>query len=230
MSNFFNNITESLKESWESLKAIDFVQNFKDIFGQPLGIIGLIALIIILVVLVRAKKIKFTTNLLAQIGLMIALSTVLDLFKIYKMPQGGSITLGSMVPIILISLWYGAEVGMLTGLACGIISLLVGPYVVHPVQLLLDYPLAYLALGTAGFFKNNRYLGAAVGIGLRFICHVLSGVVFFSSYAVEAGYSSALWYSIVYNGTFLGIDAVICIVILLALPVEKLIKSAQKTA
>lgn len=230
MSNLINNITGSLQKSWEGLKSINFAQNLKDILGQPLGILGLIAIAIILLVLIRAKKIKFTVNLLAQMGLMIALSTVLDMFKIYEMPQGGSITLGSMVPIILISLWYGAEVGMLTGLGCGIISLLVGPYVVHPVQLLLDYPLAFLAIGAAGFFKQNKYLGAVVGIGLRFLCHVISGVVFFSSYAAEAGYSSALWYSIVYNGTFLGVDAIICVAILIALPVERLIKSAQKAA
>ncbi|MDP4090199.1 MAG: energy-coupled thiamine transporter ThiT [Bacillota bacterium] len=230
MSNFINNIFGSLKESWESVTSINFVQNLKDIFGQPLGIIAVAAVLIILVVLVKARKIRFSANLLAQIGLMVALSTVLDLFKIYKMPQGGSITLGSMVPIILMSLWYGAEIGMLTGLVCGILSLLIGPYVVHPVQLLLDYPLAYLAIGAAGFFKWNKYFGAVAGISLRFICHVVSGVVFFYSYAAEAGYSSSLWYSIVYNGTFLGVDAIICILILAALPVQKLLRSAQKTA
>ena len=123
-----------------------------------------------------------------------------------------------MLPIFLLSLWYGPEIGMLTGFLFGVISLILGPYIVHPIQLLLDYPLPYLALGTAGFFKNKKYLGVSVAIVLRFLCHVISGVVFFAEYAAESGYSSALWYSIVYNGSFLIFDAAICVLLLAMIP------------
>lgn len=227
MSDFFTNIKDSLVSSWENLKELNLLENFKEILGQPLGLVALGALIVIMIVLVRARKIKFTTKLMAQVGLMLALTVVLDIFKIYTMPQGGSVTLGSMIPIILLSLWFGAEVGMLAGLLYGILSLILGAYVVHPVQLLLDYPLAYLAVGAAGFLRTNKFAAASVGISLRFICHVLSGVIFFSSYAAEAGYSSPLLYSIVYNGTFLGVDAIICVLILAILPVERLARTAQ---
>lgn len=228
MSDFFNNIKDSLMGSWEDLKEINLLDNLKEILGQPLGLVALAALIVIMVVLVRARKIKFTAKLLSQIGLMLALTVVLDIFKIFTMPQGGSVTLGSMIPIILLSLWFGAEVGMLAGLTYGILSLLLGAYVVHPVQLLLDYPLAYLAVGAAGFFRGNKYVAASLGIGLRLFCHVLSGVIFFASYAADAGYSSPLWYSIVYNGTFLGVDGIICVLILAILPVTRLAKAVQK--
>lgn len=227
MSNFFQKIIDSLKDSWEGIKEISFLENFKSIFTEPLGILTVIALLIIMIVVIKAKKLKFSAKLLAQISLMLALTIILDSFKIYRLPQGGSITLGGMLPILLMALWYGPEIGMLTGFLFGIISLILGPYIIHPVQLLLDYPLPYLALGAAGFLRKKKYLGVALGIGLRFMCHVLSGVVFFAEYAAESGYSSALLYSIVYNGSFLIVDAAICILLLTLIPVERLAKLAN---
>ncbi|HCW05252.1 MAG TPA: energy-coupled thiamine transporter ThiT [Clostridium sp.] len=227
MSKIFNKITDTLKDSWEGLKEINLLENIKDIFSQPLGILTIVALLIIILVLIRAKKIKFTPKLLAQISLMLALTIILDTFKIYRLPQGGSVTLGSMVPIFLLAFWYGPEVGMLTGLLFGVISLVLGPYLVHPVQLLLDYPLPYLVLGTAGFFRKNKFLGVSLGISLRFLCHLISGVVFFSEYAAELGYSSALLYSTVYNGSFLVIETVICVIFLLLVPFERLAKAVE---
>lgn len=227
MSNFFQQIIDSLKDSLKNIKEINLLENFKSIFTEPLGILTVVALLIIMLVLIRVKKIKFSARLLAQISLMLALTIILDSFKIYRLPQGGSITLGSMLPIFLLSLWHGPEIGMLTGFLFGVISLILGPYIVHPIQLLLDYPLPYLALGTAGFFKNKKYLGVSVAIVLRFLCHVISGVVFFAEYAAESGYSSALWYSIVYNGSFLIFDAAICVLLLALIPVERLGKIAS---
>lgn len=227
MSSFFQKITDNLKDSWEGLKEINILENLKEIFSDPLGILTVVALFIIIFVLIRAKKIKFTPKLLAQISIMLALTIILDTFKIYRLPQGGSVTLGSMLPILLLSLWYGPEVGMLTGFLFGVISLILGPYVVHPLQLLLDYPLPYLVLGTAGFFRKKKYLGVTLGISLRFMCHIVSGVVFFAEYAAESGYSSSLLYSIVYNGSFLSIDSAICILLLALIPFEKLAKVAN---
>lgn len=222
-----SNVFKTLKESLEGLSQINLAENLNQIFAQPLGIVAVIALLIIMMVLVRAKKIKFTSRLITHIAVMLALAVVLDFLKIYRMPQGGSITLGGMVPIILISLWYGAEVGMLTGLLFGILSLILGPYVVHPVQLLLDYPLAFLALGTAGFFKSNKLVGTSIAVLLRFICHVTSGVIFFASYSEGTGHTPLI-YSILYNGSFLLVDAIICIVILYLIPIDRLMKNIQK--
>ncbi|ETJ29276.1 hypothetical protein Q604_UNBC16179G0001, partial [human gut metagenome] len=92
----------------------------------------------ILLLLIKAKNIKFNPKMSAMIGLTLALTTILDLLKIYHFPQGGGVTLASMVPIILISYIYGPLVGMLTGFLFGILSLFFNPYMLHPIQVLFD--------------------------------------------------------------------------------------------
>ena len=86
-----------------------------------------------------------------------ALATILDMFKLTKLPNGGSVTLGAMVPIILMALLYGPEVGFLTGFLYGLIKLILGPYILHPLQVLFDYPLPFMALGLAGYFKTTKF-------------------------------------------------------------------------
>jgi thiamine transporter len=223
----FMPIVESLKESFNKLLELNLLENFSEIFKHPVSILTVVVLAIIMVVLVRAKKINFTTKLITRIAIALALAVVLDFFKIYRMPQGGSVTLGSMVPIILISLWYGPEIGMLTGMLYGIISLILGPWIVHPLQVILDYPLAFLLLGTSGFFRNNKYLGTSLAVVLRFISHVLSGVIFFGEYAAPG--QSPLMYSMIYNGSFLGVELIICLVLVALLPVAQLKKHLIET-
>jgi len=165
-------------------------------------------------------KSRFTTRLLTHIGLILGLSSVLNMITIFTLPNGGSITLGSMIPIIFISFLYGPSIGFLTGGLFGVINLMLGAYVVHPIQLLLDYPLAFMVLGTAGLFKNHKAIGTFIAIFLRFICHVVSGVVFFSSFTPEG--ISPIVYSITYNGSYMAIEALISIVIIWFLPVKRL--------
>jgi thiamine transporter len=216
-------IFENLGKSFEKLTEINLLENLSEILKHPLTILTIIALLILTVVLVKAKKVNFTPRLMTHVALAIALATVLDFFKIYRFPQYGSVTFGSMVPILLISFWYGPLVGCITGMLFGILSLILGPYIVQPIQVLFDYPLPFLLLGTAGFFKSNKYVGALVAIALRFVCHVISGVVFFASFAPEG--QSPLVYSMLYNGSYLSVELVICIVLLALLPVERLYKS-----
>jgi thiamine transporter len=99
--------------------------------------------------------------------------------------------------------------------------------VVHPIQLLLDYVLAFGALGIAGYFKNSIALGAFSAIFLRFIFAVISGVVFFASYANG---KNVLVYSILYNGTYLLPEAIITIAVLLALPIKRIEKEILKNS
>lgn len=160
-----------------------------------------------------------TTKMLVEGGLMIALSTVLSLIVLFKMPQGGSITAASMVPIILYACKWGVGPGVLAGLAHGALqAILPGAYVVHPIQFLLDYPLAFACIGLAGIFGQKSwgmYPGAVLAIFLRLVSHVLSGVIFFASYA-EAGQN--VWiYSTLYNGPFLLVELGISLVVLTAL-------------
>ena len=145
------------------------------------------------------------TRVLAEVSVMIALAVVLDSLRFYTLPQGGTITAGEMVPILLVALRRGAKVGIFAGAVLGIIDLSFEPVIYHPVQLLLDYPIAYGALGLAGVFRQRGVIlsamGVAMAIGCRFVCHFVSGIIFFASFA-PAGVSPAL-YSAIYNATYL---------------------------
>jgi thiamine transporter len=216
-------IIENLKKSFEKLTKINLLENFAEILKHPLTILTVVALLILAIVLIKSKKVNFTPKLMSQIALALALATVLDLFKIYRFPQGGSVTFGSMIPIILISLWYGPLIGCITGMLFGILSLILGPYIVQPIQVLFDYPLPFMLLGTAGFFRKNKYVASVIAVVLRFICHVISGVVFFANYAPEG--QSPLVYSMGYNASYLSLELIICLVLLALLPVERLSKT-----
>lgn len=200
-------------ESW-------FMDKMTAILASPTSIAALAALMIFIFALLRVKKITLTTRMITHIGLALALAAVLHAVRIYHLPQGGSITLGSMIPILLIALYYGAEVGYLTGFLYGMINLIQDPFILHPVQVLFDYPLPFMALGLAGYFKERMMLGTTIAVFGRFICHFLSGVVFFANYA-PPGMSPYL-YSLVFNGSYLVPELVICLLIMRVLPVKRL--------
>lgn len=202
-----------------------FPQNIQDIIANPMSIITLIGCILLLIALIKVKKISFTPQLIARIGIALALATILKMLRLYHFPQGGSITLGSMIPILLIAFMYGPQVGYLTGFLYGIITLIIDPYILHPVQVLFDYPLPFMALGLAGIFKDKRLLGTAVAVLGRFMCHFISGIAFFGSYAPEG--MSPVIYSLMVNGPMIGIEGIICLAILAALPVERIIYASS---
>lgn len=144
-------------------------------------------------------------RVIAEASVMVALAVVLDAFRVFTLPQGGSITFGEMVPILLIALRRGPKVGIFAGMVFGIVDVYFEPFVYNPVQFLLDYPLAYGALGLAGLFRGRSTLyaglGVAFAIGARFVSHFFSGLIFFASYA-PAGENPAL-YSAIYNASYL---------------------------
>src|SRR5215203_6355068 len=161
------------------------------------------------------------TRVLTEAALAVALAFVLGFVVLFKMPFGGSVSL-EMIPLILLALRQGWKVGIVAGATYGLLDLAIDPYVVHPVQLLLDYPLAFGALGLAGLFKptvRGAILGATVAVLARFVCHLLSGVIFFASYAPEGW--NPLLYSAAYNAAYLipslGIAIVVTVVLLKAL-------------
>lgn len=194
-------------------------ESLKTIVSSPTIIITLLAIIVLGAVILYIAKVKITTKILVHVALAIAIGTVLKMFKIIEMPMGGSVTLGSMVPIIFVGYLYGPRVGVFAGVVFGIMDLLLGAYVVHPIQLILDYVLAFAALGIAGYFKNNIRIGAFSAISLRFVCSVISGVAFFASYAEG---KNVLIYSILYNGTYLLPEAIITIIILSVFPLNRI--------
>ena len=200
-------------------------ENFKTLFSSPLTLITLIGCAILLIAFIKFKSLKFDSKLVARIGLAIALAFILDMLKVYTLPNGGgSISLGSMIPILLISFIYGPSIGLFTGFLFGVLKLIIDPYILNPIQVLFDYPLPFMAVGVAGFFKN-KYLGATLGMLLRFACHFISGVIFFGSYA-PAGMSPII-YSLAVNGFAVGGELLICLALLAFLPIEQLIKTLK---
>ena len=114
---------------------------------HPAACFALIGLLILILVGLYFRRIQLTTRSLVNISLMLAITVVLHQIKLFHMPQGGSVTAGSMVPLLLIAYRYGLGIGVLTGFLYSMINLLLNPFIVHPVQVLFDYPLPYMAMG-----------------------------------------------------------------------------------
>jgi thiamine transporter len=165
---------------------------------------------------------RFSTRLLAEIVVFVAMATALSFITVYTFPQGGSITAGSMVPILWLALRRGPRLGLFAGAVFGLVELALMPFIYYPVQVLLDYPLAFGALGLAGFFKTRPVVGVVVGITGRFVMHFISGVVFFASFA-PAG-MSPIAYSAIYNASYLIPEMVISGFIIFLLQKSKALK------
>lgn len=171
--------------------------------------------------MIRDKGVKF----LVESGVMIALASVLSFVKVYSAPYGGSVTAGSMIPIILIALRWGTIPGLLTGVAYGLVQSVIEVHFAHPVQYILDYPLAFGLLGMAGLYKDvfkGKFkslkldyftMGLSVFIAIfgRFIAHLLAGVVFWKSFA---GDMNPWVYSTLYNAGYLVPELIISIIIM----------------
>lgn len=201
-------------------------EGFTEIFKNPLSLATLIGVIILILALIRFKKIKLDTRIIARIGIALALTTILHLIKIVDLPNGaGSINLGSMVPILIIAFTYGPEIGMLTGFLFGVIYLIISPYILHPIQVLFDYPLPFMAVGLAGYFKNKKLLGTFIGMFVRFIFHFISGFLFFGEFA-PSGWSPTL-YSLVVNASVVGGNLIVILVIIALLPINKIVEKGS---
>ena len=201
-------------------------EGFAEVLKSPLSLATLIGVIILILALIRFKKIKLDTRIMAKIGIALALATILHLIKIVDLPNGaGSINLGSMVPILIIAFTYGPEVGMLTGFLFGVIYLIISPYILHPIQVLFDYPLPFMAVGLAGYFKNKKLLGTFIGMFVRFIFHFISGFLFFGEFA-PSGWSPML-YSLVVNGSVVGGNLIVILVIISLLPINRIVEKGN---
>lgn len=162
------------------------------------------------------------TKKLAFSAMAIALATVTSYLKIIEMPMGGSVTLFSMMFIALIGYWFGPKYGIITGVAYGLLQFAIEPYIVSIPQVLIDYPLAFGALGLSGFFHNKKfglYTGYIASVLGRYFFAFLSGYIFFGMYAPE-GWNPVL-YSLAYNGAYLGAEAAITLCLLAVPPVAK---------
>lgn len=174
---------------------------------------------------------KVTPKKLVFCAAAIALGTVLSNIKLFHFPTGGSITLLSMLIICLPGYWFGLGAGLLTGVAYGALQLIIDPYVLYPMQVVVDYFLAFGALGLSGLFANAKhglvkgYVAAVLG---RFVFVTISGWIFFGEYAWEGW--NPLAYSLAYNAIYIFSEAAITIMILLLPPVKNAMASVKKLA
>jgi thiamine transporter len=185
------------------------------------------------------------TRIIVEVALVIALAAILNLMKIWRMPQGGTVSF-VLLPLIVLSLRRGLAVGLLAGTLYGIVDFLIDPFPpVHWAQYLLDYPVAYGLVGLSGLFapawRRAVRAGAAlkaswsvvlpatlVAVVGRYAAHFASGVVFFGEYAPEG---QPVWlYSALYN-SYVPVAGVLAFVAAIAvLPVLENAFPAQRTA
>lgn len=174
---------------------------------------------------------KLTVKQLAFCAMSIALGTILSEIKIIDFPWGGSATLLSMFVICLPGYLFGLGTGLMTAAAYGVLQLLIDPYVLFPMQLVVDYLLAFGALGLSGLFsnaKNGLIKGYLAGVLGRYVFVVLSGWIFFAEYAWEGW--APLPYSLVYNGIYVFAEAAITLIILAIPAVRKGIGAVKNMA
>lgn len=190
------------------------------------GIVTVIILIVLLIVCSvlflqkKERSARLATKQLVFSGVAMALATVTSEIKFARLPFGGSVTLFSMLFIVLIGYWYGAAAGLMTGFAYGLLQFVLDPVFYTPFQLLVDYPLAFGALGLSGFFCNRKHgliIGYVVGVFIRYVFAFLSGVLFFGAYASDQSPIGIIVYSLGYNATYI-VPEVIVTLILLAIP------------
>ena len=164
------------------------------------------------------------TQVLVYGALSITLAFVLSYFKLVTLPYEGSITIVSMLPIFAYAAYFGPAYGFTAAFAFSLLQVIQGAYIVHPVQFILDYFVAFTCLGLAGFFPKNLPLGAAVGGFARMMASTVSGAVFFGSYAADYGFSNVWAYSLVYNFFSIGVDTILCVVVAALPPVQRMLK------
>lgn len=171
-----------------------------------------------------SEKKRMGTKQLVFCAVTMALAFVTSYLKIFEMPWGGSVTLCSMLFIVLAANWYGPKTGVLVGLAYGILQFLQEPYVLSFFQVCCDYILAFAALGIAGFFAKSKHglvKGYIAAVIARGAFHALGGYLYWMDYMPD-NFPKSLTaiYPIAYNYAYIGVEAVITVVIL-SLPAMK---------
>lgn len=190
---------------------------FAKILPSVWGLLAALAVIGVVLYCMKGSRTKWTARMLANAAISIALASVLSYIRLYKMPQGGSITLASMLPIFMFAYAYGVGPGLFVGLAYGFVQWMQdGFWMLTPVEGVMDYLLAFAVLGLCGLCRKlpKQYalpVGCIVGALARAIVAITAGVIFFAENAPVG--QSAIVYSMGYNGLYLIPDTAICVVL-----------------
>lgn len=159
-----------------------------------------------------------------EISIGISLAIVIGIgTKLVQLPYGGSINL-SALPILILAIRHGVKIGCITGGLYGVLDFILNPYVFHPIQVIVDYPVAFALLGLAGVASGDGErdidslklrlriaFGIILGNGLRLTAHFISGLVFFAEYVPEG--QSAWFYSLSYNASYIVPETIIGIIL-----------------
>lgn len=186
---------------------------FESVPGQVLTVA---TIFLLLVLIMRSSKKKNDVSVLVKSAILMGVAFVLNQVTLFRMPQGGSITAFSMFALFLVGYLFGPRQGILAGMAYGLLDLVINPYVIHPIQIFMDYPLAFGAIGIGAILRETKQgmiTGYLVGVLGRYLVTVVSGIIFWGMYAAE-GFSAVSW-SFFYNMTYMLPEAVATIAILL---------------
>lgn len=157
------------------------------------------------------------TRMIAEAGVVIAIAQVLSFITLFHMPQGGSIKAASLVPLMIFAYRWGGTRGIWAGVVYGVLHFLLGfKSSIHYLSIILDYLVAYGAIGVCGYFKDNLtglVSGSIVAIALRWFASVTSGAVVFASYAPQG--QNPWIYSMIYNASYMVPDGILNIIVLL---------------
>ncbi|MDO4622527.1 MAG: energy-coupled thiamine transporter ThiT [Eubacteriales bacterium] len=204
--------------------------------GYAVFIIAAVAALVIGAVLAsrRQNRTKMTAKEISFCAAAIALAFVTSYIILIRMPFGGTVTLFSMLFIVLIGNWYGPAVGILVGLAYGILQFIQDPYFLSFLQVCCDYLFAFAALGVSGFFRNQKHgllKGYIAAVLARGVFASLAGYLFWMSYMPENFPASlAAVYPIVYNYMYLLVEGVLTIILIQLPPVSRALNQIKKLA
>ncbi len=170
--------------------------------GLYLSTAAIVAIIIAITLICGKRHDHNHTKSIVYAGMCIAMSFALSYIRFLELPEGGSITLASLLPIMIYSYMFGIKKGTLVGVIYGLFQFIQAPWFYHPVQFLLDYPIAFASIGITGILHEVKVaeakpviqfaIGATIAVILRYFSHVISGIFVFGSGDPE-NYGAVAW-------------------------------------
>ena len=191
--------------------------DFADVSATGWIAVGALAALAVVLLVIARGRVRWTARMIANAALCLALAFVLSYIKLFDLPQGGAVTAASLLPIVAFAYSYGLAPGLVVGVAYGLLQMIQDPWIVTPVQAILDYPLAFACIALAAVARKlpdswGWLAGMALAAVGRFVCHTFTGVVFFAEYAEGTGMTPFV-YSVSYN-SFVFVDMAICAVVM----------------
>lgn len=201
---------------------------------------AILVAVIVFLAMFFGKKSDYNAKALTYAAICVSLSFALSYVKFFSLGQGGSITLASLVPLCLYSYMFGVRRGVVAGVVYGLLQFIQSPQFYQPMQVLLDYPIAFAAIGLAGVARGFKFLkgnmqaefafGAAIAGLLRFTAHVISGYYVFNSWNWDTEKFSSLGYAVLYNLITIIPDVAIVLVVGVLLLCSKTVRITIRNA